>query len=64
MIPLPTILDQHTLDLLRTFDPVVVRYRAFFALFEWEAAFPAPPSVARVGKPAHPEIASIKAFLV
>lgn len=64
MIPLPTILDQHTLDLLRTFDPVVVRYRAFFALFEWEAAFPAPSSVARVGKPAHPEIAYLKAFLV
>src|SRR6266487_271389 len=58
------VLDQQTMDLLRTYDPVVVRYRAFFALFDWDAAFPEAAAPARPGKPAHPEMAYVKAFLV
>ncbi len=58
------VLDQQTIDLLRTYDPVVVRYRAFFALFDWDAAFPEADVLAGPGKPPHPEVAYVKAFLV
>ncbi len=58
------VLDQQTIDLLRPYDPVVVRYRAFFALFDWDAAFPKATAPARPGKPPHPEMAYVNAFLV
>jgi hypothetical protein len=35
MIPVSAIFDQSTLHLLLDYDPVVQRYRAFFALFDW-----------------------------
>jgi hypothetical protein len=57
-------LDQHTIEKIRASDALLLRYRAFFALFDWESVFPSIPSVARVGKPAHPERAYVKAFLV
>ncbi len=46
------------------FDPLVMRYRAFFALFDWDAVFPSPSGIPGPGKPAHPEIAYLKALLV
>lgn len=64
MIPLPGLLDQPALILLRDHDPVVQRYRAFFALLDWtlvpeRAALPPWP-----GPPPHPVAAYIKALLV
>jgi hypothetical protein len=57
-------LDQQSIDQIRASDALLVRYRTFFALFEWQSVFPSTPSVPRVGKPAHPEMAYVKAFLV
>jgi hypothetical protein len=42
IIPDSTTFDQRTLTLLLEHDPVVQRYRAFFALFDWSAV-PDPP---------------------
>ena len=64
MIPLSAALHQHSIDQIRASDALLLRYRTFFALFEWESVFPATPSIPSVGKPAHPEMAYVKAFLV
>lgn len=57
-------LDQSLLTLLRAHDPLVQRYRAFFALLDWEAIQPLLHRDHRCGPHPHPETASIKAFLV
>ena len=57
-------LDQSLLTLLREHDPLVQRYRAFFALLDWEAIHPLLHRDHRCGPHPHPETASIKAFLV
>jgi hypothetical protein len=46
-------------------DRVASRYRASFALIDWRTLLPdEPPTTAKVGKPAHPKSAYIKALLV
>src|SRR5258708_22188598 len=62
MIPAVRPFDQSTLELMREADPVVQRYRARFALFDWSAIDP--PRKRRPGYPAHPKSAYLKAPLV
>src|SRR5438067_1394881 len=62
MIPVLQPFDQSTLQRMREVDPVVQRYRARLALFEWsgiDAPKPRGP-----GRPAHPRSAYLKAALV
>jgi hypothetical protein len=54
--------DQSTLQRMRDADPVVQRYRARFALFDWSAIDPPPKR--GPGRPAHPTSAYLKAALV
>ena len=57
-------LDQRVLDTLRDHDPVVRRYRAFFAHLDW-AALPAPGAARpRPGPVPHPPAAYVKALLI
>src|SRR5260221_7086573 len=64
MIPASDLFDQSTMAALLEHDPVVQDYRAFFALLDWSTieqwANQRPPR----GRPAHPESACLKAFLV
>lgn len=54
--------DQPTLDQMRAVDPIVQRYRARFALFDWSAMDP--PRKRGPGNPGHPKSAYLKAALV
>src|SRR5712692_3250193 len=54
--------DQSTLQRMRQVDPVVQRYRARFALFEWSDIDPPKPRAP--GRPSHPPSAYLKAALV
>jgi hypothetical protein len=54
--------DQSTLQQMRDADPVVQRYRARFALFDWRAIDA--PIKRGPGRPAHPQSAYLKAALV
>src|SRR5947207_3297338 len=45
-------------------DPVVEQYRAFFSLFDWSVVEQWQAQRSARGRPAHPESAYIKAFLI
>ena len=62
IIPISRPFDQSTVEQMRDADPIVQRYRARFALFEW-SAIDAPPRRGP-GRPAHPSSAYLKAALV
>jgi hypothetical protein len=62
IIPLVRPFDQSSLQQMRDADPVVQRYRARFALFDWSAIDA--PRKRGPGKPAHPKSAYLKAALV
>ncbi len=62
IIPAVRPFDQSTLEQMRDADPVVQRYRARFALFDWSAIDP--PRKRGPGYPAHPKSAYLKAALV
>jgi hypothetical protein len=62
IIPISRQFDQSTLEQMRDADPVVQRYRARFALFDWSAIDP--PRKRGPGYPAHPKSAYLKAALV
>src|SRR5579859_3125404 len=62
MIPVVRPFDQSTLQHMRDADPIVQRYRARFALFDWSAIDP--PRKRGPGYPAHPKSAYLKAALV
>src|SRR5512135_1591328 len=62
IIPIGRSCDQSTLQQLREADPIVQRYRARFALFDWSAIDP--PRKRGPGAPAHPKSAYLKAALV
>src|SRR5437660_6195118 len=65
MIPTSFLFDQSTLLALLSHDPVVLRYRAFFSLFDWSIV--ERWQAARQHKPGprpHPESSYIKALLV
>jgi Transposase DDE domain len=62
IIPISRQFDQSTLGKIIDADPVVQRYRARFALFDWSAIDP--PRKRGPGSPAHPKSAYLKAALV
>ncbi len=62
IIPISRHFDQLTLSKMIDADPVVQRYRARFALFDWSAIDP--PRKGGPGYPAHPKSAYLKAALV
>src|SRR5947209_9170117 len=59
-----TTFEQPTLDKLIEHDPVVQRYRAFFALFNWSVIPDPPIDPSKPGKRPHPRSAYIKALLL
>jgi hypothetical protein len=62
MIPVLRPFDQSTLEQMRQVDPIVQRYRALFALFDWSSIDP--PRKPGPGNPGHPKSAYVKAALV
>jgi hypothetical protein len=64
MIPSSAIFDQSTLARLIEYDAVVQDYRAFFALLDWHPVLDFQRAPSLRGRPAHPETAYLKAFLV
>jgi hypothetical protein len=57
-------LDQSLVTILRERDPLVERYRAFFALLDWTAIEPHVYRDHLCGPHPHPETAYLKAFLI
>ena len=57
-------LDQRVLDVVREHDPVVRRYRAFFAHLDWHAIAAREATRPRPGPVPHPQAAYIKALLI
>ena len=64
MIPASHLFDQSTMAALLEHDPVVADYRAFFALLDWSLVDQWQAQRSARGRPAHPETAYLKAFLV
>jgi hypothetical protein len=64
MIAVSVLLDQSTLTLLLDLDPVVQRYRKFFALFDWTQLPERDACRLWPGPSPHPRSAYVKAFLV
>ena len=64
MIPTSALFDQSTMVALLDHDPLVLDYRAFFALLDWSVVDQWQEQRSSRGRPAHPESAYLKAFLV
>jgi hypothetical protein len=64
MIPASRVFDQSTIAALLEHDPVVQDSRAFFALFDWSLVEDWQAHQSARGRPAHPESAYLKAFLL
>ncbi len=64
MIPASHLFDQSTMAVLLEHDPVVQDYRAFFASLDWSLVEQWQNQRSARGRPAHPESAYLKAFLV
>ena len=64
MIPASALFDQSTLTLLLEHDPVVADARAFFSLLDWSIVERWEAQQSSRGRPAHPESAYLKAFLI
>ena len=64
MIPASGLFDQSTIATLLDHDPVVQDYRAFFARLDWSLVEHWQEHRSPRGRPAHPESAYLKAFLV
>jgi hypothetical protein len=64
MIRLPAGADQPVWDVVRDCDPVVQRYRAFFALLDWQQVPERDGRQPWPGSPPHPRTAYVKALLV
>ena len=64
MIPSSHLFDHSVMTALLEHDPVVVQYRAFFSLFEWSVVDDWQAQRSARGRPAHPESAYLKAFLL
>jgi hypothetical protein len=58
------IFDQQTMTHLLEHDPLVQRYRAFFALFDWSVVPDPPSNPSRPGRRPHPPSSYIKALLL
>src|SRR6266536_5777661 len=64
MIPSSAIFDQPTMEHLLTYDPVVVDYRLFFSFLDWSLVSQGEAHQSSRGRPAHPEAAYLKVFLI
>ena len=64
MLPYSRLFDQRTLALLMDHDAIVQRYRALFALLDWQVLPDQAPDPSRPGRRPHPESAYIKALLI
>lgn len=64
MIPSSLVFDQSTLTALLEHDPLIADYRAFFALLDWSVVDDWQAQRSCRGRPAHPESAYLKAFLI
>ena len=64
MIPTSPRLDQSTIATLLDLDPVVRDYRAFFSLLDWSPLDQWQAARSPRGRPAHPESAYLKTFLI
>jgi hypothetical protein len=64
MIPASTLFDQPTMVALLDHDPVVTDYRAFFSSLDWSIVERWEAEQSPRGRPAHPESAYLKAFLI
>ncbi len=64
IIPCSHLFDQSTLSHLLDADPVVQRYRAFLALFNWRVVPEPVVKPSQPGKRPHPTSAYIKALLL
>src|SRR5690348_17548284 len=64
IIPDSTTFDQQTMTLLMEHDPLVQRYRDFFALFDWRVVPQPGIDPSRPGKRPHPQSAYLKALLL
>ena len=64
MIPSSHLFDQSTLTALLAHDPLIVEYRALFAALDWSLVQAWQARHSSRGRPAHPESAYLKAFLV
>src|SRR2546426_6728180 len=63
MIPYSQVFDQQTMTRMLDHDPVVQRYRSFFALFDWSVVPEPVVDPSQPGKRPHPPTAYIKARL-
>jgi hypothetical protein len=64
MIPASACFDQSTMTALLAHDPLIQDYRAFFALLDWSVVERWEAERSPRGRPAHPERAYLKAFLI
>ena len=64
MIPSSALFDQSVMQRLLDHDPVVADYRAFFSLLDWSLVDQWQAQRSSRGRPAHPESAYLKAFLL
>jgi hypothetical protein len=64
MIPESYLFDQSTIKDIIESDEVVQEYRLFFSLFDWSLVEQWEAQQSPRGRPAHPESAYIKAFLI
>jgi hypothetical protein len=64
MIPYSQVFDQQTMILMLEHDPLVQRYRTFFSFLDWSAVEQWQAQHSSRGRPAHPESAYLKAFLL
>lgn len=64
MIPSSAVFNQSTMQHLLEYDPVVQDYRAFFSFLDWSLVEQWQAHHSSRGRPAHPESAYIKAFLI
>ena len=64
MIPTSTLFDQSTMVALLEHDPLVQDYRTFFSFLDWSAVEQWQAQHSSRGRPAHPESAYLKAFLL
>ncbi|HEU5377462.1 MAG TPA: hypothetical protein VFV38_18730 [Ktedonobacteraceae bacterium] len=64
MIPTSDLFDQSIIAVQIDQDPFIQDYRTFFALLDWSAVEQWEAEHASRGRPAHPETAYLKAFLI
>ncbi len=64
MIPCSQTFDQSTMSRMLDADPVVQRYRTFFALFDWSVVPEPAVKPSQPGKRPHPQRAYLKALLL